>query len=132
MYQVLKASTAHPSADCVHKQLVHAFPSISLDTVNRTLLTFARIHIIDMVEGQGKPRRFDPDQTPHHHFYCVACNKIVDFHDPDLTGITLPDQISEQFTVTGKRLCVTGYCSDCRDKVSVNAAAEIYGFSETS
>lgn len=113
VYTALSTSKEHPSADRIHKSLLDAFPNISLDTVNRTLLTFARLNIIQVVEGYGDPRRFDPDLEDHHHFYCLGCNKIVDFRDPDLDRLELPRDIVENFTITGKRICLTGYCREC-------------------
>jgi Fur family peroxide stress response transcriptional regulator len=122
VYKALKKAKDHPCADKIHKQLLTDFPNISLDTVNRTLLTFARIQIIDVVEGQGDPRRFDPNLETHHHFYCLSCNTIIDFHDPDLTHIQLPEDITRSFTITGKRLCLTGYCARCRNHVPADTA----------
>ncbi|HKJ97798.1 MAG TPA: Fur family transcriptional regulator [Desulfotignum sp.] len=122
VYAALKNSKAHPSADQIHKQLLHRFPNISLDTVNRTLITFARIQIIDIVEGQGDPRRFDPNREEHHHFYCLSCNNIFDFHDPDLDQIPLPEDITQTCTITGKRLCLTGYCKNCHPQTAQTPA----------
>jgi Fur family peroxide stress response transcriptional regulator len=122
VYKALKKAKDHPCADKIHKQLLADFPNISLDTVNRTLLTFARIKIIDVVEGQGDPRRFDPNLETHHHFYCLSCNAIIDFHDPDLTYVQLPEEITRSFTITGKRLCLTGYCSQCRNHAPAGTA----------
>lgn len=113
VYNALAGSKEHPSADRIHKTLLKEFPNISLDTVNRTLLTFVKIGIIDVVEGHGDPRRFDPNQEEHHHFYCTGCNRITDFHDPDLDQLDLPQDILGKFTITGKRLCLTGFCQDC-------------------
>jgi Fur family peroxide stress response transcriptional regulator len=124
VYKALKNAKDHPCADMIHKQLLSDFPNISLDTVNRTLLTFARIQIIDIVEGQGDPRRFDPNLEDHHHFYCLSCNSIIDFHNPDLTQIQLPDDITRSFTITGKRLCLTGYCARCRHLAPATVAAD--------
>lgn len=113
VYRVLRSSKEHPSADQVRKRLLASFPNISLDTVNRTLLTFARLNIIQIVEGYGGPRRFDPGREEHHHFYCLGCNKIVDFHDPALNTLEVPEKIRKKFTITGKRVCLTGYCETC-------------------
>jgi Fur family peroxide stress response transcriptional regulator len=124
VYKALKKAKDHPCADNIHKLLLADFPNISLDTVNRTLLTFARIQIIDVVEGQGDPRRFDPNLEEHHHFYCLSCNSITDFHDPDLTRIQLPEAITRSFTITGKRLCLTGYCDQCRNHPPAGSAAK--------
>ncbi len=116
VYKVLSSSLSHPSADQIHRELRKEFPNISLDTVNRTLITFAKANMIDVVEGHGDPRRFDPNQESHHHFYCVSCREIFDFHDNTLDTITLSPEIESKFTITGKRICLTGFCDKCRSR----------------
>jgi len=113
VYRILKLSSHHPSADMIHRELKKEYPNISLDTVNRTLVTFAQIQLIDIVEGQGDPRRFDPNLETHHHFYCLGCNEIFDFYDDRLTNIKLPKAIEKKFNITGKRICLTGFCDKC-------------------
>ena len=114
VYKALEGAANHPSADRIHKELTREFPSISLDTVNRTLLTFAKIGIIDVVEGHGDPRRFDPNLGDHHHFYCLKCREIFDFHGDELEQMAHPRDLPNGFTITGKRICLTGYCDQCR------------------
>jgi len=114
IYRRLQDNRQHPTADTVYRELKSEFPSISLDTVNRTLLTFADIGIVDIVEGHGSPRRFDPDRSPHHHFTCIRCGTITDFHDPRFDALEIPRDIAERFTVTGKRVCLSGICERCR------------------
>jgi Fur family peroxide stress response transcriptional regulator len=113
VYKLLTASSAHPSADQIHKTLKKDFPNISLDTVNRTLITFAGAGMIRVVEGHGDPRRFDPNVDDHHHFYCLSCRGIFDFHDKALDKITVSSETRDRFTITGKRVCLTGYCKAC-------------------
>lgn len=120
IYKVLTASAAHPSAEQIHREVRKQFPNISIDTVNRTLLTFAGAHMIDVVEGHGDPRRFDSNQKTHHHFYCVSCHKIFDFEADLLDSLVLPPDMEKNFLITGKRICLTGYCDQCRS----NSAGE--------
>ena len=61
IYQELLKAKDHPSADIIYKRLVKKIPNISFDTVNRTLLTFSKIGIANIVEGYGQPKRYDPD-----------------------------------------------------------------------
>ena len=89
------------------------FPSISFDTVNRTLLTFAEAGIVGVVEGFGEPRRFDPNLDLHHHFHCVGCGEIVDFESPELDRLKVPKLVHERFTVLSKRVVLNGLCSTC-------------------
>ena len=118
IYKALKDSIEHPSAERVRKMIQENFPNISLDTVNRTLLTFSDIQLIDVVEGNGDPRRFEPNLEEHHHFYCMGCNEIFDIFDSEPIHVSLPESIEQSFTITGKRLCLKGFCSRCRQKES--------------
>ena len=118
IYKVLTASVSHPSAEQIHKEVKKLFPNVSLDTVNRTLVTFAGTHMIDVVEGHGDPKRFDPNREAHHHFYCISCRKIFDFQADALEDLTLPPEIEKKFIITGKRICLTGYCDKCRSKMA--------------
>lgn len=116
VYKALSSSLSHPSADQIHKELKKEFPNISLDTVNRTLVTFAKAGMIDVVEGHGDPRRFDPNRGTHHHFYCISCREIFDIHDSALDRISVSPELEKKFTITGKRICLSGYCDKCRSR----------------
>lgn len=116
IYAVLADSKDHPSADTVYRKMAASHPTISFDTVNRTLLTFAEIGVIDTVESYSVSRRFDTDTTPHHHIHCIRCGHIADFRDPDLDAVRVPDEIALRFKVIGKRLVVNGICPDCNSE----------------
>ena len=117
IYREISKSGNHPSADAVFQAVRKEFPNLSFDTVYRTLLTFSEIGLIDVVEGQGGPRRFDPNMESHHHFYCMDCGKIIDFYSRDYDDLKIPEDIEEKFTVLGKRVVLKGiwvrlFCDD--------------------
>lgn len=114
IYQELLKAKDHPSADMIYKRLVKKYPNISFDTVNRTLLTFSKIGIVNIVEGYGQSKRYDPDIDIHHHFRCIKCNNIIDFHNEDYDNIAIPKEISKQFTVINKKVVLEGLCNKCR------------------
>jgi Fur family peroxide stress response transcriptional regulator len=114
IYQELLKAKDHPSADIIYKRLVKKIPNISFDTVNRTLLTFAQIGIANIVEGYGQPKRYDPDMNTHHHFRCIQCNSIIDFHNKEFDNLTVPEEINKEFTVINKKVVLEGLCSKCR------------------
>jgi Fur family peroxide stress response transcriptional regulator len=118
IYRVLRESADHPSADAVYRKMAAASPSISFDTVNRTLLTFAGIGIIDTVESYAATRRFDTDTSQHHHMHCLECGLITDFCDPGIDAVTVPVEVARHFTVLGKRMVVSGICRSCSEKAS--------------
>lgn len=113
IYKELLIAKDHPSADIIHKRVIKRFPNISLDTVNRTVLAFADLGIIRVVEGYGKPKRFDPDIENHHHFQCIKCNQIIDFHNKAYDKIEIPIDMKNKLTVLNKKVVLEGICSKC-------------------
>jgi Fur family peroxide stress response transcriptional regulator len=116
IYQELIKAKDHPSADDIYNRIVKKIPNISFDTVNRTLLTFSRIGITNVVEGYGQAKRYDPDMDIHHHFRCIQCGSIIDFHSREFDNITVPEEINKQFTVINKKVVLEGLCSKCRGR----------------
>ena len=116
IYEELLKSKDHPNAEVLFERVKNIFPDISLDTVNRTLLTLSQIGIVNIVEGNGEPRRFDPDIENHHHFRCVKCNTIIDFDYKLYDNLEVPDKINKKFTVLNKKVLLQGYCNKCRNK----------------
>ena len=116
LYREMVKSKDHPSADFLYRKVKRAFPTISFDTVNRTLLTFAKIGLVDIVEGSGEPRRFDPEQKTHHHFRCINCRTIIDFEYEPYDDLVIPGSIEKRFKVHSKKVLLEGYCDKCRPK----------------
>lgn len=116
VYEALTAAHNHPSADAVYKKVRERYPNISFDTVNRTLHTFIDIGAVEPVEGHGGPRRYDPNIDMHHHFHCVECGAIIDLYADMFKRIEIPFELEQQFTITGKRIILKGYCAKCRKK----------------
>jgi Fur family transcriptional regulator, peroxide stress response regulator len=113
IFQELLKAKDHPTADDIYQRIVMKIPNISFDTVNRTLLTFSKIGIIKIVEGYGQAKRYDPDMGIHHHFRCIRCGRIIDFHNKDYDNIAVPAEINKRFTVTSKKVVLEGLCGKC-------------------
>jgi len=113
IYEALIQSNQHPTVDMIYRLVKRDFPHISFDTVNRTLTTFADIGVVDVVEGFGGPKRFDPDIENHHHLHCTTCGKIIDFKNDRYTDLEIPASITKMFTVISKRVVLKGHCADC-------------------
>ena len=113
IYRELIQSKQHPTANLMFRAIKKAFPNISFDTVNRTLLTFSEIGVVDVVEGFGGPKRFDPDIGDHHHLHCTACGRIIDFEYDRYADLEVPEAITKQFKVVSRRVVLKGYCENC-------------------
>jgi len=116
VYKVLIESDEHPSAEMVFRKVREVFPSISLDTVNRTLLTLSEIGTAFVVEGSGDAKRFDGNLESHQHFKCIKCKRIFDFHYKPFDNIPVPKSINKKFVVLRKTVYFEGICNLCTEK----------------
>lgn len=113
VYKMLIESKEHPSADMLWHKMRKTFPNISLDTVNRTLLTLAEIGAAFIVEGTGGVKRFDGCLESHQHFKCVKCKRIIDFHHKPFDDIAVPKSLGEKYTILKKSVYFEGICDLC-------------------
>lgn len=116
VYKALLETNEHPSADMVLNKVRQQMPNISLDTVNRTLLTLAEIGAAFIVEGSGDAKRFDGNPEAHQHFKCIKCKRIIDFHYKPFDNIAIPKNISKKFTTLRKTVYFEGICDLCARK----------------
>jgi Fur family peroxide stress response transcriptional regulator len=116
IYEELINSIEHPSAERIYNSLQQKFPTISLDTVHRTLDTFCAIGVAAMVEGTGSPKRFEGNLDDHHHARCIKCGKIQDFYHAEYDRLPVPHELAEDFQVFRKTVHLEGICRTCRQK----------------
>jgi len=118
VYKALIGTDTHPTAEEVHKMVRQEIRNISLDTVNRTLLTLAEIGAAFQVEGTGQPRRFDGGLDDHQHFRCIKCGKVIDFHYEPFDKSEIPAQLHGQFEIMRKTVYLEGMCGNCKQSSS--------------
>lgn len=119
IYKEVLNAIDHPSTETIYRNIKGEHPNISFDTVNRTLLTFAEMGIIQIVEGSGGVRRFDPNTKPHHHFHCIKCGAIIDFYYKKYNGLEIPKEVQEKFLVKKIRVVIEGICDSCRKSLKI-------------
>jgi Fur family transcriptional regulator, peroxide stress response regulator len=113
VYRALVGTGAHPSAETVWRWVRQEAPSISLDTVYRTLAALERRGLAVRVPDGGEQGRFDGDSTPHHHLVCLACGRIEDFVMTEVGLADLPPRVSEWGQARDAQIVVRGVCRTC-------------------
>jgi Fur family peroxide stress response transcriptional regulator len=114
IYNELIKSKEHPSAEMLYEQIRKIFPNISLDTVNRTLITMSEIGLAELVVSSGGAKRFDGGIKKHQHFRCIKCKRIIDFQHKPFENIRVPKEISKKYTVLRKTVYLEGICDLCK------------------
>jgi Fur family transcriptional regulator, peroxide stress response regulator len=103
----------HPSAEDIFNRVKDRLPSISLDTVYRTLSTFETCGLISRIHFSEDRARFDPNGEPHHHLFCVECKAIEDFYWPDFENADLPPETTGWGHTVSRHVQIRGKCSKC-------------------
>jgi Fur family peroxide stress response transcriptional regulator len=103
----------HPDVECIYRGVRTRVPTVSLDTVYRTLGTLAERGLISRVVATAGPARYDANTRRHHHFVCTRCGKVRDVADPGLDAIRVPRATSGFGTVETVEVQLRGVCHDC-------------------
>ncbi len=113
---ILMSDVNHPSAEEVYERIKPKIPTISFDTVYRTLALFECHGIVSRVNYLNDKSRYDPNTTHHYHFVCTRCKTIKDFHWSDLDELTVPAEVQRWGEINDRYLEIRGICQDCINK----------------
>ncbi|WP_028317576.1 Fur family transcriptional regulator [Desulfobulbus elongatus] len=116
IYRELLGAHDHPSAEVLYKRLEKRLPSLSLDTVYRTLSTFEKLQLVHRVETVESQARFEALTSHHHHFLCDTCGQLVDFFWQDFDDMLLPSALAEVGSIDRTTVVVHGTCAACARK----------------
>jgi len=116
VFKEIMSAKDHPAAEDIYERLKERMPTISLDTVYRTLGTFERLGVIRKMHVLDDHARFDPNTERHHHFVCTKCKKIIDFEWPAFDTLKLPSELNTYGTILEQQVEVRGLCKECGEK----------------
>ncbi|MEW5774072.1 MAG: Fur family transcriptional regulator [Thermodesulfobacteriota bacterium] len=91
VFQEILGSADHPTAEVVHRRLRRTAPTLSLDTVYRTLALLERSGLAHRVLDPGGGDRFDPVTDGHAHVVCRSCGRFEDLHEVAPAGEGMPE-----------------------------------------
>lgn len=116
IFRELAASTAHPDAEGVFQAVSRRVPTISRDTVYRTLATLTDAGLIQRVEPLFESARYDANLDRHHHFVCMMCGAVSDFYSEALDRLPLPQTLESLGRIDSAQVQVRGICSACMNR----------------
>lgn len=104
----------HPTADEIYEALRHRVPGLSRATVYRVLQTLVEVGMARKVCHPCASARYEPYKGQHHHLVCLDCGKMIDFINPALDTLPLPDPRKTGFRTSDFSVQFRGLCEDCR------------------
>jgi len=106
----------HPDAETVYRRVRERMPTVSLDTVYRTLWLLNDHGLITTLGLSRERTRFDANLTRHHHFVCVRCGSTRDFHSEELDNLELPSSARAFGRIETTLVEARGVCRQCAGK----------------
>ncbi len=116
IFREVAGTEEHPDAETVYERVRKRLPTISVDTVYRTLSLLEKLKLLSRVRTLSDRTRFDANTKPHHHFVCSRCGLIKDFPSPETTMLHVPAEVLTWGTVHSIHLELEGVCRECSDK----------------
>ena len=110
------STNGHPSAEDVLAVVKPKIPSVSLDTVYRTLALFERHGVTAKVQYVDDKTRYDSETRRHCHLVCTRCRRIEDFFWPEIEQLQVPDETARWGKIKNKYVELRGICQDCLAK----------------
>lgn len=113
IYRTVTEKGVHPSADEVYQMLCDEMPSLSRDTVYRTLGTFEEAGLVRKFPDGDGVFRYDGKMRLHHHFTCSRCQTIFDVDVEETGTVPVPETLRSRGSIESVRLEFRGVCLSC-------------------
>jgi Fur family peroxide stress response transcriptional regulator len=116
IFREVASSLEHPDAETVYRAVHARMPTVSLDTVYRTLWMLSNMGLVSTLGVRRESVRFDANPKNHHHYVCVRCGLTRDFESTALHALRLPETVEVLGSVLSTHIEVRGVCELCTNK----------------
>jgi len=115
VFETIKNTYSHPTADWIFEQVRDTLPKVSLGTVYRNLGVLKEEGLIREIYGSDRRAHYDADTSPHAHFICSSCDQIIDVRGvASIDWRTLKDLVGCE--VAEQNVVFSGRCAHCRQQ----------------
>lgn len=115
--QYLLTHATHPTIDEVYRAVNKEIASLSRTTVYNTLRLFADHHAAQMITIDDHHVCYDGNTTPHVHFFCKRCGRVIDLFEEHAPRLLRPKNVGGNL-VEEEQLYYKGVCLECRRKTA--------------
>ena len=113
IFREVAQSGDHPDTETVFKGVRERMPTVSLDTVYRTLWWLKDLGLIKTLGPQRERTRFDANLGRHHHFICTQCGLTRDCYSKKFNKLNLPESVQRIGHAEMTQVEAKGICHNC-------------------
>lgn len=116
VYNLLKDTKSHPSAETIYEEIKKSFPTMSLATVYKSLRTLVDVGLVQELNvGEGN-FRYDANALPHPHIICLKCGRVDDIENADFSSLIEQAKGFTNYEILSSKVYFYGKCPNCMDK----------------
>lgn len=124
IYDYLRSTREHPSAETIYMALKAKMPSLSLGTVYRNLKLLEENGRIRRVPALQNAERYDCICCDHAHFVCTKCGKVRDLEPIDAREAAGAFTLEKGDVPMSVSLTISGVCAECRKNALAQTGKE--------
>ena len=118
VYEALRSSMAHPSAEELYGILQSDFPTMSLATVYKALEVLCEAGLARQLHVGEEFSRYDSDISSHCHVHCQVCGHMEDVPLPSVEEWMEEASKRSGYDIESQQICFHGVCPICREKIN--------------
>ena len=116
IFREVAGTQDHPDAETVYNKVRKRLPTVSMDTVYRTLWMLNDLGLITTLGSGHERTRFDANLDHHHHFVCVRCGLTRDFYSDEFDKLDVRNALKDVGEAESTHVEVRGVCRSCAKK----------------
>ena len=116
IYNLLRSTDTHPTADWIYGKLKSEFPKLSPGTVYRNLSILLNQKKIKKIRNGSTFDRYEANMSLHYHMICRNCGSISDIDIPSCKDIVESTQKLTGFSIESFQIEFYGVCQKCQKK----------------
>jgi Fur family transcriptional regulator, peroxide stress response regulator len=113
VYQVIRESEAHPTANDIFEAARKRLPGISYATVYNSLRYLKEAGLVHEINFADGAHRYDGVLERHDHAICNQCGKLVDLDMPEAAKLMPAAARKSRFRPQSVHFTLRGVCPDC-------------------
>lgn len=113
VFGALERTPGHPTVEELYAGLRNEVPGLALKTVYAILHELSALRLAEPIPVPAGATRWEFNTTPHAHFVCDACGRLVDLPVDPTVLLPMAQRSRRHLSMSRPLLLLRGTCDRC-------------------